>query len=265
MNKKHTRPTSLPHREWLPLKTTPIAEALLELRFEPTEAVTMEQIEAFATAVAAHFPIKQPIYEQSFAFKIGPPSASQSVTNIQPVGLDLRNTAKNRVLLPRIERFTASYLPPYVSWPALLEDLKTYYDIYRANVQHGPLLRLGMRYINRVEVTLVDGRVDLDEYLKTGPRLPTEYGLEDAVAGYDSTVVMPIQTADQLCRARIHYQLPDPLDAKVQPMILDIDVFYAITGPLEWDAIAQRFEIMRQARNAIFFGTFTDKALAPYR
>jgi uncharacterized protein (TIGR04255 family) len=122
-----------------------------------------------------------------------------------------------------------------------------------------------MRYINRVEVTRVDGRVDLDEYLKTGPRLPTEYGLEDTVTGYDSTIVMPIQTADQPCGARVHYQLPDPLDANVQPMVLDIDVFYAITGPLEWDAIAQRFHIMREARNAIFFGTFTDKALAPYR
>ncbi len=265
MTNKRTRPTSFPHRDWPPLKTTPIVEALLELRFEPTEAVTMEQIEAFATAVAAQFPIKKPIYEQSFEFKIEPPTASQSVTNIQPVGLDLRNTAKNRVLLPRIERFTASYLPPYVSWPALLLDLKTYYEIYRKHVPHGPLLRLGMRYINRLEITSTDGWVDLDEYLKTGPRLPTEYGLEDAVASYDSTVMMPIPTTDQRCHARIRHQLLDPLGANVQPMMLDIDVFYAIAEPLEWNTISQRFATMRQARNAIFFGTFTDKALAPYR
>lgn len=262
MTNKHKRPTSIQHREWPPLKTTPIVEALLELRFEPSEAVKMEQIEAFAEAVAAHFPVKKPIYEQIFAFKTEPPAASQS---IQPVGLDLRNTAKNRVLLPRVERLATSYLPLYESWPALRETLKTYYEIYSKHVPHGPLLRLGMRYINRVEVTFTDGRVDLDEYLKTGPRLPTEYGLEDAVASYDSTVLMPIPTADQLCRARISYQLPEPQDANVQSMILDIDVFYVIAEPLEWDAIAQRFEDMRQARNSIFFGTFTEKALAPYR
>jgi uncharacterized protein (TIGR04255 family) len=265
MTSKHTRPTSFQHLDWPPLKTTPIVEALLELRFEPTEAVTMEQIEAFATDVAARFPIKKPVYEQSFEFTIEPPTASHSVTNMQPVGLDLRNTAKNRVLLPRVDRFTTSYLPPYVSWPALLEDLKTYYETYNEHVPRGPLRRLGMRYINRAEITFVDGRVDLDEYLKTGPRLPTEYGLEDAVAGYDSTVVIPIPTEDQLCGARIHYELPEPQGATVQAMILDIDVFYVITEPLEWDAIAQRFEVMRQARNAIFFGTFTDKALASYR
>lgn len=265
MTNNAARPTSVQHRDWPPLNTTPIVEALLELRFEPTGAVAMEQIEAFAKVVSTHFPVTKPVYEQSFAFKIGEGTASQSVSKIQPVGLDLRNTAMNRVLIPRVDRFTASYLPPYVAWPALLNDLKSYYDIYTSHVSHGPLLRMGMRYINRVEVTSMDGKVELDEYLKTGPRLPTEYGLEDAVSNYDSTIVMPIPTEDKLCRARVHCTLSEPTNAGIQPMVLDIDVSYAITVPLEWDAIAARFENMRQARNAIFFGTFTDKALALYR
>lgn len=264
MPSKHARLASFQHRDWPPLKTTPIVEAVLELLFGPNETVKMEQIEAFATAVRERFPLKKPIYEQVLAFKIDPPAASQSVTDIKPVGLELRNTANNRVLLPRVDRFTISYLPPYISWPALLTDLKTYYEIYKAHVSHGPLVRLGMRYINRLEISFENQRVDLDEYLKTGPKLPTEYGLEDVVGAYSSNVLIPIPTEDQLCRARIHQELPEPKGV-VQPMVLDIDVFYAITAPLTWDVIAQRFEIMRQGRNAIFFGTLTEKALAPYR
>ncbi len=264
MVNKRVHLTSLPQRDWPPLKTTPIVEAVLELFFEPGKDVKMEQIEAFAAEVGERFPLKNPIYEQLFAFKIDPPTASQSVTDVKPVGLDLRNTAKNRVLLPRVDRFTVSYLSPYVSWPALLVDLKAYYEIYKAHVPHGPLARLGMRYINHVEITFVDGRVDLDEYLKTGPKLPTEYGLEDVVGAYDSTVLIPVPTEDQLCRAKVRLKLSELRDALL-PMILDIDVFYAITAPLTWDAIAQRFEVMRQARNAIFFGTLTEKALSTYR
>jgi len=261
-------PDSLPRKDWRALTRTPITEALLELRFEPTEETTLASLDDFSGSDRSAFPFKQPLFEQAISVQIQAAAPSTATANQQPIGFLLHNKTRDRALMPRVDRFGMAYLPPYRPWPSLLEDTKTHYQRFQGMVPHGPITRLGMRYINRLEIVADERHFNLDHYLKVGPRLPIDQGLVDVVGWHESTYAMPLLRGDDpfyaVVRQKIE-QLTERDNRLLQVVWLDIDIAYELRTQYAMDNLWDRFETMRQARNMIFYGTFTDAALAEFR
>ena len=114
-----------------------------------------------------------------------------------------------------------------------------------------------LRYINRILLPTVAGRVELNDYLKIGPRLPDEQKLTfvgflnqhaavEAETGHQANIVLTAQA----------------LGTDMLPIIFDNCV--AATGPADpadWPWILAKTHSLRGLNNRIFRNTLTERCL----
>lgn len=248
-------------KEWPKLRTPPITEAVIEIRFGPNERITLDHVKAFAEATKHRYPNQAPLYVMSGQFGVSPEGNAKARSTAQAVGLRLTNVEGNRACMARIDYISVSFLPPYTPWPALADAAREAYDKYRKIVPQEQVVRVGMRYINRMNLPLVDGQ-DILELITTEPRFPK--GIPELLSGFETTVYLPLEANSG---AVIRQRLEPPLspDQKGVQFVLDIDAFYQAEKGVEESRIWEVLEALRERKNAIFFGTVTDKGLEPYK
>jgi uncharacterized protein (TIGR04255 family) len=246
------------------LTNPPIIEALIELRFSPSESVTLEELESFTKLMSIRYPISEPIFAQSIevAFK----GEHTSKINAYPSGYKLKNLGENRFIICAIDRLAVSFHTPYVSWPALRNVAETTYKSYSEQVSHGKLVRLGMRYINKVKMPLT-GKLDFDQYIKTMPNLPKTEGIPDALVNFETLVVIPFGDIQSTATVKQVLLRPEtsPDNPPSLPFILDIDISREFKGVVVDSSIWALLDMFRLKKNQIFFASLTDAALEPYK
>ncbi|MBI3776204.1 MAG: TIGR04255 family protein [Gammaproteobacteria bacterium] len=247
------------------LNNPPITEAIIELRFSKTERASLSGVETFCDSIRAKYPVRTPLHEFSAAFA-APQSGQESQIKTRPSGFRLTNTEKNRVVFAQLDRIAVSYLPPYPPWPALCESMRDLYFGYRNAVQQERVIRLGLRYVNRLRFPF-SSNFDFDEYLRAMPRLPKDVNPTETLSAFDSTVVIPLQ--DVGCVANVRQVLEqaniESIDGnRFIPVALDIDVYCEPERDPPEPELWERFEQMRVKKNQIFRASLTPKALEPY-
>ena len=248
-------------KEWPKLATPPITEAVIEIRFSPNEHVTLDHLKTFAEATKSRYPKRAPLYVMSGQFGVSPEGDAKARSTAQAVGLRLTNVEGNRTCMARIDYISVSFLPPYTPWPALAEAAHETYDKYRKIVPQEQVIRVGMRYVNRLNLPLIEGQ-DILELITTEPRFPK--GIPELLSGFETTVYLPLETnSGAIVRQRL--EPPSSPDQKGVPFVLDIDAFFQTEKGIDEPRIWKILETLREHKNAIFFGTVTDKGLEPYK
>lgn len=175
----------------------------------------------------------------------------------------LRCESADHVHIAQFNRdgFVFSRLRPYDHWEQFCGEAMRLWSIYRDIAQPSGIQRLGLRFINRIELPLDGPRPD--DYLHMpadplkGVRLSrTGFFHRDVlgVPGYPYIVtivrtVQPIQTAG----------------SKGFGLLLDIDVFSTEPLDLQDDLVIQHLTEMRWLKNKAFFGSITGQALESFR
>lgn len=251
----------------LTLNNPPITEAVIEVRFSKTERASLSGVETFCNSIRTKYPVSTPLHEFNAAFA-APQSGQESQIKTRPSGFRLTNAEKNRVVFVQLDRIAVSYLPPYLPWPTLCESMRDLYLGYRNTVQQERVIRLGLRYVNRLRLPFASN-FDFDEYLRAMPRLPKDVNLTDTLSAFDSTVVIPLQdVVGGVANVRQVLELSSGLESidgnRFIPVTLDIDVFCEPDRDLPEAELWERFEQMRVKKNQIFHASLTPKALEPY-
>ncbi len=249
------------------LSAPPIVEALVEIRFNPNKAVTLKKLEKFAESLKEHYPKIEPLNSQTLDIKIsGEEEPEHNFKNV-PVGFRLTNIQNNRVVIIAIDKLIISFQSPYTPWPSLKEKTKEIFDKYCSAVEQKETVRVGMRYINRVDLPLGDG-FTFQNYINTFPALPESDSLPTSISRFETSVLMPLPEIDSAVTIRqvlLDAQDDNEGNKKYLPFILDLDVFQEKNLSIsESENIWELLDIMRDKKNAIFFSTFTDEALKPY-
>lgn len=74
----------------------------------------------------------------------------------------------------RAQGFSFNRLAPYTGFDDMLAEVERTWHLYVKIASPVQIRVIRLRYINRILLPLVEGRVELDEYLKVGPKLPDE-------------------------------------------------------------------------------------------
>ena len=128
------------------------------------------------------------------------------------------------------------------------------WDIYREVAQPGEVQRLGVRFINRIDVPIHE--LDLDDYFtglgKAPGGLPWKnflYRNELSVPDkpYDLSVTRTLQRGEK--------------ESSEIGLILDTDVFAQGVSSSELTTESERWQEIRRLKNLIFFESFTPRAL----
>jgi uncharacterized protein (TIGR04255 family) len=179
------------------------------------------------------------------------------------LGWCFRNADGVHIYQARLNGFGVSRLAPYQDWRTFSGEARRLWNRYCDMVKPGVVQRLGLRYINRIDIPLpLD---DFGEYLITAPLVSPH--LPQGLSNYVMSLTIPI---DDVVTAAITEAILNqnavPNQAFVPPVrpntvsiLLDIDVSQMVSDPVTEDQVWERFEELRKIKNHVFESCITDR------
>jgi uncharacterized protein (TIGR04255 family) len=229
----------------------PIAEALLDIRADLPQQVSLTDLEKLYEHVRARFPEKQQWMTFQAGFKLSKEGPQFEPSTQQPVGYFFRSPTEKKVVQVRLDGFGFNKLRPYESWKLFIDEARRFWELYCGVAHPLKVKRISLRYINRIEAPLP--MKDFKDYITNPIEIPPD--LPQGVAHFFVRVVLPNPETSEV--AFIIQTMEKPLTKL--PLILDIEVFretdYAGDNQEMWD----HFASLRKFKNEIFFGTITEK------
>lgn len=244
---------------WERFPKAPIAEALLDIRVTFSSPVELARLESFHDTIRDHYPVKQGRVKWHGEIQVAKEEVQQAIRR-GPEGFMFRSSDGRSVVQVRQDGFTFNWLKPYQTWEALRDEARRHWDGYRETFRPEAVTRLGLRYINRIELPLPFD--DFRVFVKTAPDIAN--GMPQGV----SALFMRIEIPDPkrgLMAIVTETMEPPVEEGKRLPLIFDIDVVRSVTFEAASPAIWETFEQMREYKNEIFFASVTDRAKEMFR
>jgi len=240
------------------IRVPPIVEAVLDIDCDMPPAFDLVALEPSAHDALRHrYPKlrKQFIQEHRVVAPIDGAPKMTSKQGIQALQF-LQNDEKQLVQV-RAQGFSFNRLAPYVGLDDYLPEMERTWRLFAGFSAPIQIRLIRLRYINRILLPLSEGRVDLDDYLNLGPRLPDEDRL--TFAGFlNQHSAVEAGTGN---RVNIVLAAQPPEGASL-PVIFDIETLKSVDGePSDWSLVNSKIQSLRELKNLVFERTLTDKCL----
>ncbi len=244
------------------LPHAPIVEAIIEVRTRaeaPLEEASMRsQLESKLPGY--HFLDSQRAFQHELKMEPG----QQPQQNLRDLGWRrMRFQSADQLHIVQFNRdgFVFSRLRPYERWAQFRSEGMRLWLLYSELVRPTEVQRLGLRFINRIELPPQELR--FEEYIEPAPKPPKTLDLPfRAFLDHDTLAVPGHPYAINVIRTIQHPQSPG---TEWIAVILDIDVFTLQAFEHNQNVLEQRLAEMRWLKNKAFFGSITQKALAIFQ
>lgn len=241
-------PSDSPHT----YKHPPIVEAVVEIRF--LHAVSHDRIEAAAHRIKASYEFLDP--ENTVDFVIDAEKQKASVAS-QPSGFRLASPNRDELVILRENSFICAKLAPYGGWETLERRTRRDWDLWKKSVGPARISRVGLRYINRLDVPINEATtVGIEDYFTVFPRVPegffastSNYAMQISVNVKDCPFGLTINSGS----------VPSPLIGHVS-FGLDLDLFCESDLPQRDDEMWALLSEMRKVKNLAFENCITRKS-----
>ena len=240
------------------LNRAPIEEAVIELRVRSTAPAQSERLTELAARWKAVFPVEQKV--QAFAAAFG-------IQDVRPManaqqehfGFMLKTADQHEVVQFRQDAFAFSQLQPYTSWEEILPRATELWDSYRDVTQPDRLIRLGVRYINRLRFALP---VDLSKHVTSPPSAPDVLPSMSTIRAYLTRMVL--EDLESGSSITITQASEPSADQDHITVLLDVDAFHDVDmSPTESEVIPI-LQRLRHLKNRAFFGSITEPTAEMY-
>jgi len=236
----------------------PITEALLDIKVQIEEGVTLNDLKAFHTAIKERFPeiTEQRIFHASFKTGKDP---TYTPGQERALGYLLRSQQDKKVVQYRFDGFAFNKLKPYENWAALKSEAMELWEPYLEQINPVKIVRIALRYINRIEAPLP--MKHFNEYILTNPEIAPN--LPQKVSHFLMRIELP---NDEIpATAIVTMTMEKPTKQQKLPLIFDIDVFRQVEYNKNMNEIWNDFDKLRNFKNDIFFNSITDKTKELFR
>jgi uncharacterized protein (TIGR04255 family) len=240
------------------LENAPIIEVILDIDCDLPPSFQLQSAEADLLSLLGDAYPKtrhQMVQEhQVFAQADAPPQISlrSGLQALQFLSVDER-----QIVQFRTGGFSFNRLAPYSQLDDYLPEIERTWRLFVEKA--GPLLirKIGLRTINKIQLPVAQGKVSLQDYIQTGPRLPDEKSL--VLTGFlDQHKALETATGNNV---NIVLTTLDA-DAEHLPLILDIDAFRPLqTDSTSWPELLEILGSLRGLKNRVFRNTLTDRCL----
>jgi uncharacterized protein (TIGR04255 family) len=235
-------------------KNAPIVEALIQLQFE--EGLSDRDIERTATRASAFYHSNEELQDFNVQVKVGHGSAIPSVIG-EKKWRKLNSKDGADVLVVYKNHLTVGRLAPYEGWEKFFARFQRDNDIVHKAIGYKKVSRIGVRFINRIDIPLVQGnKTDISEYLNVFPHTPHiapakmrgihtrfEY-IEDSVGAIVIVTVAAV----------------DPVLINHESYLLDIDIVKMHDISANRKEVVEQVASLREIKNSMFETLVTDAA-----
>ena len=222
---------------------SPIIESICELKFTEDTNWDITVPGLIFEDIRSEYPLKEQRITQEIKFPSSEtaPIRAQSQIKRQDYAIFLTNDMKSRIQVgPRV--LVINRLRPYLTWEDFKSQINHALEKLNARVDLKGIQRIGLRYINKIEIEGENGKVNLDKYFDfrpfCGDRLPQTHG--EFIVG----CVFSYSDNRDLCRVELTSAVPENEGSLA--FILSLDYFLAkqrsipITQITEWIEGAHR-------------------------
>ncbi len=237
------------HRQYV---RAPIVEAILQLSFADSESIPHEAIAPVVDALRVQYPERKELFGVAGEFKPAAHGFEIVSTERNAAGVQLEETGGHRLVRILTSAVSVHEVRPYAGWNAFRACAREVFSVYEAHMPPRTISRIGVRYVNRLELPADCG--DLKLWVTSAPDIPE--GLPQFVSTYAVEIAMP--QPDLPATVGIMRQaLLEVQDSIAVPIILDIElVSNAPVGmATAWDVI----EMLHEREHLIFEHTITDR------
>ena len=246
----------------LKLRNAPIIEAVIDIDCDMPPSLDIKNLEEPARNrfrdTYPKFRHKM-LREHKIETKDDAPPEMSFRQEIQAIQF-LHDDEKQLVELRR-QGFSFNRLAPYSRLDDYMPEIERTWKVFLELTSPVQIRVIRLRYINRILLPGSKGKVELEDYLKLGPRLPggdrlsfngflSQYTAVEAETGNEMSIALTSQ----------------PSEVDVLPIIFDITV--SRTGIVvidDWPSINSRIQSLRKLKNQVFSDTLTERCLALFQ
>jgi len=157
------------------------------------------------------------------------------------------------ILWPR--SFVFSQLAPYPGWDVFFAPFVRDWTLWKKTVGYRKVSRVGVRYINRIDIPITSDLTHYEEFLNLYPRFPDELG---PVLAYGIQTQFPYPEIDG--RITINSaSVPSPL-LGYSSFIFDQDIYKENDIPQTEEGLHKLLNDIHLKKNTIFEACITDRA-----
>lgn len=239
------------------LRNAPIAEAVVDFRLELPGDFDIARFENLKGPLGSDYPNTQRIesFEARLGFEAGRPVSPDP--KVRTLGLLFKSADKHSLAQFRTNGFTYNRLEPYTSWQEIFPEAMRLWKRYVELTQPASVVRLAVRYINRMHLT----PSDLDRYLVVPPRIPD--ALPQELRSFLERIVI-FDERRGLSAIVTKALEPSPVPPNGLTAILDIDTYKEISLAPADPRLAAVFDDLHDLKNEIFFESITEEAVRKY-
>ena len=239
------------------LKNPPAIEAVFDIAVQENDAADTNFFIAEDAAIKQRFPVREELKVFEGAFQIGGTMATQA-TN-RPLGYLYRTDDGKELIQLRLNGYSYNKLAPYNGWSNFLNAALTYWEQYRMMKSDLKITRIGLRFINVLNIPMSLQKKKLFNVSLKKPSKSNLGSMSDVSYRYTT------EFSDFGCKANVQFGKLNPNAAQAS-YLLDIDVYNTdIASSPDAKTMKHHFSKLRDAKNAIFFSTLTDEALEVFK
>lgn len=234
----------------------PVIEAVIGLTFaEPLKAAALATVDR---RFAKHYPEHQD--QNAVTLKldtvIGDNNTLAHHTAQELVqGHRRTNTSMDEIAILQPDSLVVAQLAPYKGWESLFARLKRDFAMCKKPGTVRKISRMGVRFINRIDIPITSNVVEHEQYLNLYPQVPAEFG---PLVGYTLQTTFELNTIGSLATIRsAPTQSPTLGHAS---FMVDIDVYKNTQLPMNDTDIYTLLAQMRTEKNRIFEACVTPLA-----
>lgn len=229
----------------------PIIEVLCEYRFEPSGPWDLTVPGLVYEKVQGAFPGKRLVKAVEASISTGPEAIRQEVLTTDRMQF-LTQDEKALIQVGR-DLLAINHLKPYPTWQHFLPLIRQGFDAYREVTNPKGIRRIGLRYINRVEIMAQP--IELEEHFQfrpfVGSELPRDFG--PFVVGIE----IPYENSRDTLRLQLGstpVATPNTLAA-----ILDLDYSLARPGQVSLETVFEWVELAHRRVEEVFEACITER------
>lgn len=238
----------------IPYNAPPIIEAVIGISF--ASPIDQKKIDTVNTRFKINYPNYQLVSNYGVAVNIPTDNVNQLTTNINKKnGYRHSSLDMTELLVLWESSFSLSQLAPYKGWEHFFSRFVSDWNIWKKTVGFQEIQRIGVRFINRIDIPVKNSLVLHEEFLNVYPNLPK---ILDPIDAYAVQASMNFPDID--CVLKINSAaVPSPILDHVA-FVIDIDISKEVNPPQNDKEIFDLLNVIRIKKNEVFESCVSDRA-----
>lgn len=236
-------------------KHAPITEAVIEISF--AKPIGSAEVNKVSEKFNSHYPQHQSV--QNVKVAVAMPAGQKDNPTAEFVereeGHRRSSSDMTQLLVLWRSSFLISQLAPYPGWDEFFRRFVRDWKVWKSVIGFRTISRLGVRYINRIDIPVSGSVVEHETFLNVYPKLPDILG---PVGAYAVQAVLPV--VDIGCKLTLNSAaVPAPILDHAS-FVIDQDIAKEVDPPQSDEAIYELLNQIRVRKNNVFEACISNRA-----